>query len=86
MARLADMPSSNTSYMMQVPGHARCLVDSGFASLKKLFQLRHIGPVGDGCQQVVSNQRRRALSGLAEERLAHVPGALCPSDNRHPVQ
>ena len=25
-------------YMMQVPGHARCLVDSGFASIKKLFR------------------------------------------------
>ena len=25
-------------YMMQVPGHARCLVDSGFASLKKLYR------------------------------------------------
>jgi len=25
-------------YMMLVPGHARCLVDSGFASLKKLFR------------------------------------------------
>ena len=26
-------------YMMQVPGHARCLVDSGFASIiKKLYR------------------------------------------------
>ena len=23
---------------MQVPGHARCLVDSGFASVKKLYR------------------------------------------------
>ena len=25
-------------YMMQVPGHARCLVDSGFACIKKLYR------------------------------------------------
>ena len=25
-------------YMMQVPGHARCLVDSEFASVKKLYR------------------------------------------------
>ena len=25
-------------YLMQIPGHARCLVDSGFATLKKLYR------------------------------------------------
>ena len=25
-------------YHMQIPGHARCLVDSGFGNLKKLYR------------------------------------------------
>jgi len=62
-------------YMMQVLGHARCQRIRLPYEVVPTFRLRRVGPVRDGCQQVVSNQRRRALSGLAVERLAHVAGA-----------
>lgn len=40
-------------YMMQVPGHARCLVDSGFAALKKLYRRCDCDSI-DQLQQIVN--------------------------------
>ncbi|XP_053392013.1 uncharacterized protein LOC128554725 isoform X2 [Mercenaria mercenaria] len=49
-------------YHMQIPGHARCLVDSGFASLKKLYrrtdcdslvQLQHVVDMSSATNEAV---------------------------------
>ena len=40
-------------YCMQIPGHARCLVDSGFACLKKLYRRSDCDTIGQ-LQDVVN--------------------------------
>jgi len=65
-------------YMMQVPGHAQCLVDSGFTSIKKLFRHSDCN-VLDWLEaafillSVIIYQRRLSLSGPAVARLAGIP-------------
>ena len=36
----------NIEYKMQVPGHARCLIDGGFALIKKLFRRSDCDGIG----------------------------------------
>ncbi|XP_052268532.1 uncharacterized protein LOC127869913 [Dreissena polymorpha] len=36
--RVLTRRHTSIEYMMQVPGHSRCLVDSGFAHIKKLYR------------------------------------------------
>lgn len=38
MWRVMTGRHTQLEYLMQVPGHARCLVDGGFASLKRLYR------------------------------------------------
>ena len=38
MWRVLSGRNRSIEYHMQIPGHARCLVDSGFASIKKLYR------------------------------------------------
>lgn len=36
--RIMTGRNDSIEYLMQVPGHARCLVDGGFGHLKKLYR------------------------------------------------
>ncbi|KAJ8302403.1 hypothetical protein KUTeg_021390 [Tegillarca granosa] len=38
MWRVLTQRTTVIEYLMQVPGHSRCLIDSGFASIKKLYR------------------------------------------------
>lgn len=39
--------NTNIKYLMQIPGHARCLVDAGFAHIKKLYRRSDCETVDD---------------------------------------
>lgn len=46
MWRVMTGRHDSIEYLMQIPGHARCLVDSGFASLKKLYRRSDCDTIG----------------------------------------
>lgn len=53
--------SSNIEFLMQLPGHARCHVDAGFASVKKLYRRTDCETIGQ-LEDVVN---RSSSSNLA---------------------
>ena len=51
MWRVMTGQHSEIEYHMQVPGHARCLVDSGFGNIKTLYRY--------DMQQTINNCQRK---------------------------
>ena len=54
MCRVMTGRHQNIEYLMQIPGHACRLVDSGFATLKKLYQDSDVGLL-DQLEMVVNH-------------------------------
>ena len=53
MWRVMTGQHDKIEYLMQIPGHARCLVDSGFASLKQMYRRSDCDSIDD-LQNVVN--------------------------------
>ncbi|KAH3786091.1 hypothetical protein DPMN_164192 [Dreissena polymorpha] len=49
-------------FLMQIPGHARCHVDSGFACVKKAYRRNELAAVVDGSSSTNAAVRYPAWS------------------------